>query len=113
MNIYIVLGSGNSGAGAIHDYLSSREDCIAPFKGAEFRFVNDPNGIDDLYNNLYENFSINKSSNSIYEFQCTIARSIQFLLLSLMLLSDDSCRSIRRLHSCFLGDRTETGRDPC
>ena len=69
MNIYIVLGSGNSGAGAIHDYLSSREDCIAPFKGAEFRIVNDPNGIDDLYNNLYENFSINKSSNSIYEFR--------------------------------------------
>ena len=69
MNIYIVLGSGNSGAGAIHDYLSSREDCIAPFKGAEFRIVNDPNGLDDLYNNLFENFSINKSSNSIYEFQ--------------------------------------------
>ena len=75
MNIYIVLGSGNSGAGAIHDYLSSREDCIAPFKGAEFRIVNDPNGIDDLYNNLYENFSINKSSNSIYEFRKFIRTS--------------------------------------
>ena len=26
MNIVIVLGSGNSGAGAIHDYLVSRND---------------------------------------------------------------------------------------
>ena len=28
MNIYIVLGSGNSGAGAIHDYLSRADTCI-------------------------------------------------------------------------------------
>ena len=58
MKTVIVLGSGNSGAGAIHDYLQSRNDFQSPFKGKEFRLVNDPNGLDELYNNLYKNFSI-------------------------------------------------------
>ena len=69
MKIVIVLGSGNSGAGAIHDYLQSRKDFQAPFNGKEFRIVNDPNGLDQLYNSLYNNFSINGSANSIDEFR--------------------------------------------
>ncbi len=68
MKTVIVLGSGNSGAGAIHDYLLSRNDFQSPFKGKEFRLVNDPNGLDELYNNLYKNFSINGSANKIEEF---------------------------------------------
>jgi hypothetical protein len=69
MKIVIVLGSGNSGAGAIYDYLRSRTDFQAPFYGKEFRIVNDPNGLDQLYHSLYKNFSINGSSNSIEEFK--------------------------------------------
>lgn len=69
MKIVIVLGSGNSGAGAIHDYLLSRNDFQTPFDGKEFRIVNDPNGLDQLYHSLYKNFSVNGSANSIEEFR--------------------------------------------
>lgn len=68
MKKIIVLSSGNSGAGGIFDYLASRNDFEAPFKDQEFRIINDPNGIHDLYLNLFKNFSINQSANSIYEF---------------------------------------------
>lgn len=69
MKIVIVLGSGNSGSGAIHDYLLSRNDFQSPFDGKEFRIVNDPHGLDQLYHSLYNNFSINGSANSIFEFK--------------------------------------------
>lgn len=65
MKTVIVLGSGNGGAGAIHDYLLSRDDFQSPFSGKEFRIVNDPDGIDDLYNSLYRNFSLNGSANAL------------------------------------------------
>ena len=68
MKIFIILGSGNSGAGAIHDYLVSREDFFSPFEGREFRLVNDPDGIDDLFNSLYNHFSINGSANKFDNF---------------------------------------------
>jgi len=68
MKIFIILGSGNSGAGAIHDYLLSRDDFFSPFKGKEFRLVNDPDGIDELYNSFYKNFSINGASNKFNDF---------------------------------------------
>ena len=75
MKLVIVLGSGNSGAGAIYDYLRSRTDFQAPFYGKEFRIVNDPNGLDQLYHSLYKNFSINGSANSIEEFKKFIVNS--------------------------------------
>ena len=62
MSIVIVLGSGNSGSGAIHDYLVSRSDTLSPFSNKEFRIVNDPDGLDELYNSLYHNFSLNGSA---------------------------------------------------
>ena len=62
MKTVIVLGSGNSGAGAVHDYLLSRNDFQSPFSGKEFRIVNDPDGLDELYNSLYKNFSLNAFS---------------------------------------------------
>ena len=55
MKIFIVLGSGNSGAGAIRDFLMSRKDFQSPFGIQEFRIINDPDGINDLYFNLYIN----------------------------------------------------------
>ena len=68
MKTIIVLGSGNSGAGAIKDYLMSREDFQSPFGNQEFRIINDPDGINDLYFSLYKNFSINNAANAIYNF---------------------------------------------
>ena len=75
MKTVIVLGSGNSGAGAIHDYLLSRDDFQSPFSGKEFRVVNDPDGIDELYNSLYNNFSLNGSANAIRCFKQFIINS--------------------------------------
>lgn len=69
MNYIIVVGSGYSGSSAIRDYLISRKDCIAPFYNQEFRFVNDPDGIDSLYLNLYKNFSLNTSAESLDRFK--------------------------------------------
>ena len=68
MKTVIVLGSGNSGASAIHDYLLS-EDFHSPFSGKEFKIVNDPDGIHELYYSLYKNFSVNGSANAIYNFK--------------------------------------------
>ena len=36
----------------------SREDFQSPFGNQEFRIINDPDGINDLYFNLYKNFSL-------------------------------------------------------
>ena len=68
MKTFIILGSGNSGAGALHDYFLSREDFFSPFNGAEFRLVNDPDGLNELYDSLYKNFNINNASNKLNNF---------------------------------------------
>ena len=68
MKTIIVLGSGNSGAGAIRDLLMSRKDFQSPFGTQEFRIVNDPDGINDLYFNLYKNFSDNGAANAVRNF---------------------------------------------
>ena len=75
MKTVIVLGSGNSGAGAIHDYLLSRKDFQSPFSGKEFRIINDPDGIHELYYSLYKNFSVNGSANAIKNFKEFIRNS--------------------------------------
>ena len=62
MKTIITVGSGNSGGGAIHDYLKERKDFASVFYGNEFRLINDPDGIDSLYQSFYENFSINGSA---------------------------------------------------
>ena len=35
----ILLGSGNSGSGAVKDYLCTREDLFDPLGGGEFRLI--------------------------------------------------------------------------
>ena len=69
MKIIIILGTGNSGASALNDYLLSREDFQSLFNAGEFRLVNDPDGIDELYNSFYKNFSINGSANALENFK--------------------------------------------
>ena len=68
MKIIIILGTGNSGASALNDYLLSREDFQSLFNAGEFRLVNDPDGLDELFNTLYNDFSINGSANKLNNF---------------------------------------------
>ena len=65
----IVASPGNSGAGAIHDYLLSRQDFLSPFFSQEFRFINDPQGLYSLYHNLYKNFNVNNAAFFFDEFK--------------------------------------------
>jgi len=69
MKIVVTIGSGNSGAGAVHDYLIKSTNYKSPFKGQEFRILDDPDGILNLYYNFYKNCSINNPSNSIMRFR--------------------------------------------
>ena len=47
-SIVIVTSVGNSGGGAIHDYLLSRQDFVSPFLGEEFRLISDPYGLENF-----------------------------------------------------------------
>ena len=58
----IVIGSGNSGSGAVYDYLCSLKQNLPFLHGKEFRLNHDPDGLSDLYINNYTNFSINNSA---------------------------------------------------
>ena len=68
MKYIIVLGIQNSGSGAVHDYLASRDDCESPFGVNEFKLCSDPMGLHNLYLNFYKNFSFLSSSNASYDF---------------------------------------------
>ena len=48
MKKILIAGPGNSGSGAVLDYLKSRQDTFLPFSNEEFRIVCDPNGISCL-----------------------------------------------------------------
>lgn len=63
MNIVTILGNTNSGAGAIYEYLVGREDTHDPFNKKEFRILNDPGGINDLYK-CYESYSLQSFNDS-------------------------------------------------
>lgn len=75
MQKIIIAGPGNSGSGAVFDFLKTRDDIFLPFYNQEFRLVNDPEGISDLENSLYYNFSINGSSNSLDVFNKFVLKS--------------------------------------
>lgn len=68
-NIVIIATAGNSGGGAVHDYLLCRDDFCSPFQGEEFRLISDPYGIENLYHNFTNNFSINNSSEAFHQFE--------------------------------------------
>ena len=63
----IVVGSGNSGSGAIYDYLALRKDFIAPLN-QEFRLIQDPDGIMDLHSSLVHGFHVNRANGAIKNF---------------------------------------------
>ncbi|MEX2601281.1 MAG: hypothetical protein WD355_06510 [Balneolaceae bacterium] len=64
----IVLGSGNSGSGAVYDYLAGRPDVHAPLS-QEFRLIQDPGGLSDLYHSIANGFYLNRASAAIREFR--------------------------------------------
>ena len=68
MKYVIVLGIQNSGSGAVHDYLASRNDCDSPFGPNEFKLCVDPMGLHNLYLNFYINYSFQSSSNACFDF---------------------------------------------
>ena len=69
----IVLSPGNSGGGAVFEYLATRNDFVSPFNFEEFRMVNDPDGLFDLYKNCYE-------KNGMYTSSLAIKRFIEYNL---------------------------------
>tara|TARA_B100000902_G_scaffold400034_1_gene474855 strand:- start:6390 stop:7367 length:978 start_codon:yes stop_codon:yes gene_type:complete len=69
MKVVVTIGTGNSGAGAVHDFLTNCTKYKSPFLGQEFRMMDDPDGIQNLYNNFYVNCSINNPSNAIMRFR--------------------------------------------
>ncbi len=100
----IIMGSGNSGAGALHDYLVSRQDSFSPFNGYEFRLINDPDGLDWLYNSLYTNFNINNCALSFLRFKRYIQRLIKSNYNRKYLLYDDQ---VNKLTLKFIDNITE------
>ncbi len=65
---FIIMGSGESGSGAVFDYLSNRPDVIDPIK-SEFRLVQDPGGLVDLHSSIVFGFHVNRASNAIHRFK--------------------------------------------
>jgi len=70
----IVLGSGNTGSGAIYDYLKNRPDFVAPLQ-QEFRLIQDPGGLVDLHSSIGFQFHTNRASSAIKEFQYLCERA--------------------------------------
>ena len=69
MKVIVTVGTGNSGCSAVHDFITHNTKYISPFDGHEFRIIDDPDGIINLYHNFYVNPSINNYSNAIMRFK--------------------------------------------
>ena len=69
MKVVITIGTGNSGCGAVHDFLTKNTKYKSPFQSQEFRMIDDPDGILNLYYNFYKNHSIHNPSNAIMRFK--------------------------------------------
>ena len=67
-NFIITTSPGNSGGGAILDFLRTQKNFVSPFLNQEFRLFNDPGGLNELYFFLYEYFSPNNCSEALYKF---------------------------------------------
>ena len=105
MKLVVTIGTGNSGAGAVHDYLINSTNYKSPFKGQEFRILDDPDGILNLYHNFYKNCSINNPSNSIMRFRNYIEKlqnlkmkvndkNIKIFNKNIIPLTDHSCDTL-------------------
>ncbi|MDA8902794.1 hypothetical protein N9J15_03520 [Porticoccaceae bacterium] len=64
----ILLGSGNSGSGAVKDYLCTRGDLFDPLGGAEFRLIQEKGGLSSLHASMTTEFHPEKASYAVFEF---------------------------------------------
>lgn len=64
----IILGSGNSGSGAIKDYLCARDDIFDPLGGQEFRLIQEKGGLSCLHRCLASEFHPDRASYGIIDF---------------------------------------------
>lgn len=64
----VVLGSGKSGSSSVVNYLKGRPDIQNIFPN-EFRLIQDPGGIQDLYLSIRDGFHINRASEAIKRFK--------------------------------------------
>lgn len=69
MKKFIVIGSGYSGSSALFDYLRGRGDIEDPFNSREFRLTHDPCGLHELYNSIYNNYSLQLANSNIEYFE--------------------------------------------
>lgn len=69
MKVVITISPGNSGGGAIHDFIKHNTIYQSPFKGHEFRLISDPDGLINLNKNFYQNYTLNNSIDSLDRFK--------------------------------------------
>tara|TARA_Y100001958_G_C21248329_1_gene580898 strand:+ start:9932 stop:10885 length:954 start_codon:yes stop_codon:yes gene_type:complete len=69
MQSIIVLGSGQSGSGAIKDYLIGRKDIFDPLDGREFRLIQEKDGLSCLHKALTSEFHPDKAMYAILKFK--------------------------------------------
>jgi hypothetical protein len=69
----VVLGSGKSGSSAVVNYLKGRDDIEKRFP-KEFRLIQDPGGIIDLYASISDGFHMNRGSEAIKKFRQLASR---------------------------------------
>jgi hypothetical protein len=65
---FIIMGSGESGSGAVFDYLLNHPDVVDPVR-SEFRLVQDPGGLVDLHASIVFGFHVNRASHAINRFK--------------------------------------------
>ena len=69
MKIIIIIGTGYSGSSAIHDFITQNTSYKNPLEDQEFRILDDPDGILNLYNSFYKNPSVNNFTSAIIRFE--------------------------------------------
>lgn len=69
MKTIIIIGTGYSGSSAIHDFITQNTIYKNPLEDQEFRILDDPDGILNLYNSFYKNPSVNNFTNAIIRFE--------------------------------------------
>lgn len=72
MKVVITISPGNSGGGAVHDFINLNTNYASPFGGHEFRLLQDPDGLLNLYKNFYQDFTLNNSANALNKFKIYI-----------------------------------------
>ena len=69
MKVIITVSPGNSGGGAVHDFIYQNTEFKSPFKGHEFRLITDPDGIINIHRNFFRNYSLNNSIDALERFK--------------------------------------------